>query len=160
MWRREALFGAQPFDPDADFAGDVDVCMKIAANWDFYYIDEVLSSWRYTPTCHTATLHQTGINVSVFYYITRKCLETPAVRAMFEPEWKKVVRDSIFFCSCRALLNGLAGIRARNPKIFWDTVKVMWREDKNMLNYLRLPFFVIREIWVSIFPKKLPPARE
>lgn len=160
MWRREALLGAQPFDPEADFAGDVDVCMKIASRWDFYYIDEVLSSWRYTPTCHTATLHQTGIKVSVFYHITRKCLNTPAVHEMFKPTWKKVMRDSIFFCSCRAMLNGLAGIRARNPKIFWDTVKVMCREDKYLYNYLRLPFFTLREIWNSIFPKKLPPARE
>jgi glycosyltransferase involved in cell wall biosynthesis len=160
MFRDQALEQVLPLDRDADFAGDVDACMGIAANWDFYYIDEVLSAWRYSPESETARFHQTGIKVEVFYHITRKCLKKAKVQAIFKDDWSKIERDSIFFCSCRAMLNGPAAIRARKPQILWNTFKVMWREDKYLLNYLRLPFFVFREIWVSLFPPKLPPARE
>jgi hypothetical protein len=160
MFRADALQQILPLDRASDFASDVDACMQVAANWDFFYIDEVLSAWRYSPESETARYHQEGIKVEVFYHITRKSLGDPKVRAMFKADWRRIVRDSIFFCSCRAMLNGPAAIRARKPEILWNTLKVMWREDKYLLNYLRLPFFTFREIWVSLFPKKLPPSRE
>jgi hypothetical protein len=110
---------------------------------------------------HTAALHKKGLKISAFYYITRKILEqTKALELFPANERPKIIRDSIFFCSCRALLNGLAGIRARSPKLIWETIATVFREDKYFWNKLRLPWFVAREIFVSIFPKKSPPARE
>src|ERR1035441_6631561 len=47
MFRAEAFRRAGSFSAEADFAGDLEMCMKLAAEWDFYYIDEVLSSWRF-----------------------------------------------------------------------------------------------------------------
>jgi len=159
MWRRECFTRLGYFDPKADFAIDLDFCMRIAAHWDFYYIDHVLSSWRLLTVCHTATLHQTGMNIGAFYYITRKSLNDAASMQLFDPnERKKLTRDALFFCSCRALLNGLAGLRARNPRLILDTIQTLFREDPYLWNKVRLPCFVIREIGSSLFPRKLPPA--
>jgi glycosyltransferase involved in cell wall biosynthesis len=161
MWRRECFERLGYFDPQADFAIDLDFCMRIAAHWDFYYIDQVLSSWRLLTVCHTATLHQTGMNIGAFYYITRKSLADETGMRLFNPaERKKLHRDALFFCSCRALLNGLAGLRARNPHLIKDTIRTIFREDPYWLNTLRLPFFVIREIWKSLFPEKWPEPKE
>ncbi len=161
MLRAECFQRFGLFDEKADFAGDLEKVMQIATEYDFFYIDEVLSSWRLMTDNHTASLHQSGLKIEAFYYITRKILEeTKALELFPANEREKIIRDSIFFCSCRALLNGLAGIRARSPKLIWKTIKTIFREDKFFINKLRLPFFVAREIFVSIFPKRLPPARE
>jgi GT2 family glycosyltransferase len=161
MWRKECSDQLGIFDPAANFAVDLDLMMRFALHYDFYYIDEVLSSWRYLVVCHTATLHQKGMDIGVFYYITKKILADEKTKSLFpEGQWNKIVQDSLFFCSCRALLNGLAGIRARNSRLILDTIKTIFREDKYFINKLRIPFFVFREIWTSIFPKKIPPARE
>jgi len=70
------------------------------------------------------------------------------------------VRDSLFFCSCRALLNILAGLRTRSPKLIFSTVKSILCEDPDPVNWLRLPLFIARQIWVSLWPRTLPPPRE
>jgi glycosyltransferase involved in cell wall biosynthesis len=160
MYRTQALREAGEVDTAADFGGDLDWCMRLGAKWDFYYIDEVLSSWRLMTNCHTANLHTQGLKVEVFYYITRKALDTPPVQEMFRDNWKKIKRDSMHFCSCRALLNGMAAIRARDPKLLFRTMKTVMREDPNPINWLRIPIFVAEQIWISIFPAKWPPPRE
>ncbi|HEY3864049.1 MAG TPA: glycosyltransferase family 2 protein [Verrucomicrobiae bacterium] len=159
MYRTEALRRTGPFTKEADFAGDLEKCMKIATEWDFYYIDEVLSSWRLMPVCHTATLHRTGLPIKVFYNLTRACLDDKNVREHFKDNWNQTVRDSLFFCSCRALLNGQAGLRSRDPKLILDVFKTIIKEDPHPTNWLRLPFFVFHQTWISIFPPKHPPAR-
>lgn len=158
MWRRECFERLGYFDPQADFAVDLDFCMRVAPHWDFYYIDQILSSWRLLNVCHTATLHQTGMNIGAFYYITRKSLaEETGMRLFSAAERKKLQRDALFFCSCRSLLNGLAGLRARNPRLIKDTIRTIFREDPYWANKFRLPWFVVREVWSSLFPKELPP---
>jgi hypothetical protein len=159
MFRAEAMRRAGRFSSEAGNFGDIEYCMRLAAEWDFYYIDQVLCSWRCMPGGDTSTFHQTGHKIEVFYLITRQCLARPPVREMFRDEWEKIVRDSIFFCSCRALLNVSAAIRSRNPKLISETIKTILRED-SLANFLRLPLFVIREIWVSKFPPKVAPPRE
>lgn len=157
---RKAMLPGVPFRPrgELQFAGDLDLCMRMAVQADYFYVDEVLSSFRYISTSHTAILHQTGMNVQEFYYLTRHFLANATVREMFRDDWKKFERDSIFFCSCRALLNGMAGIRSRKPKLIIDTILIILRED-SLLNVLRLPLFVFQHVWVSIFPPKVPLAR-
>jgi hypothetical protein len=102
---------------------------------------------------------QARLKISVLYDITRQCLDNRHVQEFFQDDWKRTVRDSLFFCSCRALLNGLAALRARNPALILSTVKTMLREDPDPVNWLRLPLFVIHQIWISIFPRKQPPPR-
>ena len=160
LYRAEALRPALPFEPEIDFANDLLLSMKIATEWDFYYIDEVLSSWRLMTNNHTANLHQTGLKISIFYAVTRQILAKKSVQEMFRHEWPKLVRDSFFFCSCRALLNGLAGMRSRSPGLILNTIQTIVHEDPSMFNLLRLPFWALAQVWISIFPPKLPPARE
>jgi GT2 family glycosyltransferase len=161
LFRAEIFRKFGLFDSAADFAIDLDKCMEAATEYDFYYIDQVLSSWRLMTNNHTASLHKKGLNIRAFYYITRKILQRPETLELFPArDRQQIVRDSIFFCSCRALLNVLAGIRARSPKLVWQTAQTIFREDKFAANKLRLPIFVLREVYVSIFPKRLPAPRE
>jgi hypothetical protein len=161
LYRAEAFRTGLPFDKEADFAGDLDLCMKIAPYWDFYYIDQVLSSWRYTPTNHTARLHKEGLPIHAFYYVTSRCLGNKAVQAMFQDEWEKLKRDSMLFCTWRgAVLNGLAAVRAGSPKRMLETVRTIYQEDPYSSNLLRLPFCALRQAVQSFFPPKRPPARE
>lgn len=161
MLRADCLARLGLFDPAMDFAIDLHKLMQVAVYYDFYYLDEVLSSWRYMPECHTASLHATGLNIGVFYRITRQILDDQETRALFpQKEWPSLVRDSLFFCSCRALLNGLAGLRARSPRLVLDTLRTIFREDKSLVNKLRLPLWVLREILSSVFPRPVAPPRE
>jgi glycosyltransferase involved in cell wall biosynthesis len=162
MYRVEAIRGAGGFDLKSDFALDLDLEMRIAIHHDFYYIDQVLSSFRYTPASVTSAVHSSGSKVGVFYYITRKILADPAAMKLFPPsEQKKLARDSLFFCSCRALLlNGMAGVRARNWKIITQTVRLIFREDPYWWNKIRLPWFVAREVCLSFVPPAKPLPRE
>ena len=87
-------------------------------------------------------------------------LADPAALALFPAaEHARLIRDSIYFCTCRALLNGLAGLRARNFSIIMKTVRLIFREDPYLWNKLRLPCFVLREILISFRPpaRPLPP---
>lgn len=161
LFRAECFQKFGLFDEAADFAADLEKVMQVGTEYDFFYIDQVLSSWRLMTDNHTAMLHQRGLNIGAFYYIARKILDQTKALELFPPEKReKIVRDSFFFCSCRALLNILAGLRAKNSKLMWETFKTILREDGHIINILRLPIFVIREIWVSIFQAKLPPPRE
>ncbi|MDB6024379.1 MAG: glycosyl transferase family 2 [Verrucomicrobiales bacterium] len=161
MFRAEIFKKFGEFDEAADFGGDLDKCMQIATEYDFFYIDEVLCSWRHMLTNHTGSLHQKGLKISVFYYLTRKLFKETRALELFPPqEREKLIRDAIYFSSCRAMLNGMAAIRAKSPKLMIETIKTIFREDPYFINKLRLPLFAFREVWVSLFPKKLPPARE
>lgn len=162
MYRVEAVRRAGGFDTRSDFALDLDLDMRIAVHHDFYYIDQVLSSFRYTPISLTSTMHATGANVAVFYYITRKILGDPEAMQLYAPsERKKLARDSLYFCSCRALLlNGMAGVRARRWKIIAQTLRLIFREDPYWWNKIRLPWFVAREICHSFVPPAKPLPRQ
>jgi len=161
MFRAECFQRFGLFDEAADFGGDLDKLMQVAAAYDFFYIDQVLSAWRLMPVCHTATLHTQGFNIGAFYYITRKILADEKAMNLFPAEERaKIMRDSLFFCSCRALLNGLAGIRARNWKIIAETIRIIFREDKYWWNKVRLPWFVLREVLASFTPPAKPLPKE
>lgn len=161
LFRRESLTRLGPFDPACDFAIDLDMVMRAATHYDFYYLDQVLSSWRYFPINHTATLHQKGLNIGAFYYITRKILaDAQAMRLFPAADHPQLIQDSLFFCSCRSLLNGLAGLRARNLSLIGDTMRTIMREDPYVLNWLRLPIFVCREIFASFRPPQTPLPKE
>ena len=162
MYRAEAVRQVGGYDTKSGFALDVDLAMRIAAQHDFYYIDQVLSSFRYSPVSLTAAMHSTGSDVAVFYYITRKTLADPEVLKLFPAsEQRKLERDSLFFCSCRALaLNGMAGVRARKMKIILDTVRLIFREDPYWWNKVRLPWFFAREICLSFVPPAKPLPRQ
>jgi len=161
MYRAEALQKAGSFDPKSDFAVDLDICMRIAVCYDFYYVDEVLSAWRYMPSCATAAYAQKGFNIAAFYYITRKLLANEDAMNLFpRSERPRIIRESIYFCSCRALLNVLAGFRARSWSTISETFRLIWREDPYLANKLKLPWFVVRDILASFIPPAKPLPKE
>ncbi len=160
MYRGEAIKKVGSFDLNSGFAIDLDLCMRIAVYYDFYYIDKVLSSFRVWNENETSTSHQQGFKVDRFYYITRKILNDPNAMNLFpesEREWLK--RESIYFCSCRTLLNVQAGLRAHRWKTISDVFRLIWREDPYFINKVRLPSFVAQQIAISFSPpaKPLPP---
>jgi len=160
LFRADAVRELGFLDPKAQFAVDLDLCMRMATKWDFYYHDEVLSSWRYLPDCHTAAQHVRGFPVEAFYYITRKALSNPETLKMFpESEHEKLRMDAEFFCTCRCLLNVLAAIRAPSWHLLWETLKIIHREDHYFWNKVRLPFWAAKQVWISLFPPQRPPAR-
>ena len=87
LFRAEAMRQAMPFEAAIDFANDLLMSMKIATRWDFYYIDQVLSSWRFIPVGHTANLHVKGFDIRIFYAVTRQILAQKSVQEMFSDEW-------------------------------------------------------------------------
>ena len=161
LYRTECFQKLGSFDPKCDFAIDLEMAMRIAAHYDFYYIDEVLSSWRCMAASHTSALHAQGFNAGAFYYITRKTLADPAALNLFAPrERPRLVRDSLFFCTCRAMLNCLAGLRARRWKIIAGTLGVIRREDPFLWNKLRLPWFIFCQVLISFVPPGKPLPKE
>jgi len=161
LYRAECFEKLGHLDFNSDFACDLELCMRFAAHYDFYYIDRVLSSWRYMPASHTATLHVKGPNLMAFYYISRKTLDNPAAMSLFDPgEREKLRRDTLYFCSCRSILNVLAAVRGRSPRLALETLKTIAREDPHVLNWLKLPWFVVREVAASFIPPKKPLPRE
>lgn len=160
LFRKEFFDLYGRIDSAANFAVDLELCMRAALHYDFYYIDQVLSSWRYFPENHTATMQQAGYPVHVFYYITRKILSDPAARPIFAGEdWQRLEKDSYFFCTCRCLLNLHAAVRRRSIGLFVATLRTMWREDPYRMNLLRLPVFLLLEVWRSLFPANWPHPR-
>lgn len=160
LFRKEFFDRYGGNDPAADFAQDLDLCMRAALHYDFFYIDEVLSSWRYFPENHTATLHKTGFPIEAFYYITRKILADPEAKRIFAGEdWLRLERDSYFFCTCRSLLNFQAALLQCSPRLFAKTVAIVMKQDPYRTNLFRLPWFAMREVRVSLLPAKLPPPR-
>jgi GT2 family glycosyltransferase len=161
MYRAAALQKVGTLDPKCGFAVDLDLSMRIAVHYDFYYIDQVLSSWRFMPANETAISHQKGFNIASFYYITRKILADENAMNLFpRSEWPRLKRQSIYFCSCRALLNLLAGIHARSWSIIADVFRVIWREDPYLANKLKLPWFIVRQIFISFIPPGKPLPKE
>ena len=80
---------------------------------------------------------------------------------MFAEQWNEIERDSYLFCDFRALmLNGMAAVRARSPRLLFRTISRVMHEDKHWTNLFRVLFFAGKEVFVSVFPKNLPPARE
>ena len=147
MFRREALLEAGGFRSSDGFAGDLALCMRVAAQWDFYYVDEVLASWRYTEACHTAELHKEGLDARLFYQMAYETLFDTDVQELFAGEdYAALGRQACFFASCRTLLNVLAAVRSRNPLLAWRAVKTILANDPHPTNWLRLPLWAAKQV--------------
>jgi len=147
MYRRECFKKLGTFDQKAAFAIDVEICMRIALEYDFYYLDEILSSWRFNKYSDTIHLHQKGFDINIFYYITEKYLNNEKTKSLFnENEWKKIVRKAYLFASKRSVLAIISGIRTYNYSIIYNSIKIICRRDKFFLNKLLLPISILYEI--------------
>ncbi len=139
MFRKELY---EDPDPKFQFIGDIDLCMNFATKTDFYYIDEFLSAWRYSPSSETVSvLHSKGSESDIFYRITKKYLK-----------YAKSPQKAFFFASKRTTLNIVAGLRSNNPKLIIETIKTILYNDPYILNKLYLPFDILFEVLKSFIP--------
>jgi glycosyltransferase involved in cell wall biosynthesis len=146
MARRDALLDTGGSQDRHGFAGDLGMCMRMAVDWDFAYVDEALASWRYVPDCHTARMHRSGVEAEVFYGLAREFLADADVLELFAGEdWIRLARDAYFFCSCRALLNVLAAARSGSPALATKALATVLRNDPHWSNWLRLPLWAAKQ---------------
>ena len=146
---------AGPFDLSCDFAIDLDMCMRIAINYDFYAtLIRCFQAGRYIfPVGHTFdAASERAERGSFLFYYAKDPGKSGCDESFPAAEHPKLIRDSIYFCTCRALLNGLAGLRARSGKLIRDTLWLIAREDPYLWNKLRIPWLVMREICLSFIP--------
>ncbi len=151
LYRKECFNRLGLLDKNAKFAVDVEICMRFSLEYDFYYLDEVLSSWRFNPKSDTVQLHSAGMDSEVFYYITEKYLNHEKVKLLFEGKnWGKIVRKSYLFASKRSLLSILAGVRSLNFSSIFNTLRIIFHYDKYFVNKIMLPFIALAEIFGGI----------
>lgn len=146
MYRKECFDKLGGFDQKADFAADVEICMRFATKYDFYYIDKILSSWRYTQASHTVSLHSEGFNPVTFYYIANKYLENEALaKNFFGKNIDKIKKGAYLFASTRLALNIITAIKTHNFNLIIKTIKNISKHEKYLINKLKLPFVLIIE---------------
>ena len=151
LYKRDCFDRLGNFDTSLHFAVDVDLCMRFATMYDFYYIDDALASWRYSPTSITVSLYQAGFYNEEFYQLARRYVEAPSVRALFPAsEHAKLERDAYFFATKRCLLTIMAGLGRGSPRIVFSTLAVMWRHERYPTNFLKLPFDIAGEVFRAL----------
>ena len=156
MYRKECFDRLGNFDLAADFACDLEINMRFAKRYDFYYIAKPLVLWRYIPSSATGNMHLQGINISRFYYITKRFLADPEVLALFpESERPRLIRDSYFFASFRAMLNVMTGLKTFNLRLIGKTLILVFREEKYFTNILKLPVVALKQIFAAIKSSRL-----
>lgn len=155
LFRASALDYSGPFSDQFGFAGDLHKVMQLACEYDSYYIDAPLSSWRLTDGCHTATMHRTGLDVSIYYKVAHDiadrvdwCDDTGCGYCL------KLGRDGLLFCSMRAALNFIPAARRLDFRLAWRTLRTIMREDPHQKNWLRLPFALLWQAAKAIFHKE------
>lgn len=141
MFRKSLFNTVKGFDKQFRYIGDVDLCMNFATKMDFYYINEFLSSWRFSQLSETVSIvHKKGIESDIFYRLLDKYSQYSASS-----------RKSYFFASKRTSLNILAGIQSRNPALVLETLKTIMHNDPYILNLMLLPFNLLFEVIKSLF---------
>lgn len=144
MYRNKSFETVGLPNPRYAFSGDVEVCMRFALNWDFFFIASPLARWRYNRTSDTVNLHSRGIDIGIFYDIADDYLANPKVVAMLDEP--RLAQRAYLFATKRGLLGVLAGLASRNPAMIGATIATMWRRDPYKTNFVRLPFVILRDI--------------
>lgn len=140
MFRKSLFENVGGFDKKYSYIGDVDLCMNFATKMDFYYIDEFLSSWRYSNTSETVSiLHKKGIELDIFYRLTNKYLS-----------YTNSIQKAYFFASKRTAINIFAGIQSKNFSLIFETLKTIMYNDPYISNKIFLPFNLLFEVIKSL----------
>jgi len=152
LYRKECFDLLGGIDTSINFC-DVDIAARFATKYDFYYINKPLSCWRYSPLSFTVTnIHKNGESTEEYYYLTKKFIEDPLVRDLFTArEMRSIEAKSYFFASKRAVLSILAGIQGGSPRLVWQTLKIMWKNDPYKSNFVLLPCNLFCEVMAAGF---------
>jgi glycosyltransferase involved in cell wall biosynthesis len=165
MFRTSALREVLPCR-EFGFAGDLDLMMRLAAKRDFFYLDEVLSSWRMHGECHTARLHSDGHDVRLYYKVTKEALCNESVQELFgsrtSDEFEGLVSDAMFFCDARACLNFIPALKRMDWRLFLATLRVM--HDNFYTGWLGrvllLPPYLLLQVMKPLLESKEQPPRQ
>jgi glycosyltransferase involved in cell wall biosynthesis len=154
MYRKECFIKLGTFDAKFKYIADLELLMRIATKYDFYYIDKYLSSWRYTPSSETVSiLHKKGIDAGIFYDLTKKYLQDDTIMEVFpKKDRARIIRNSYLFASKRTILNILAGLKSKNMKIIITGIYTIWKKDPYIINKIKCPFVISREIMIALIP--------
>lgn len=137
MIRKELFDKIGGFDEKFNYIADVDLCMAYAKHSDFYYIDKVLSYWRFGQTSETVNiLHRKGIELDIFYRLSKKYSKN-----------KNLSKAEAFFASKRTVINAIAGIKSGNFKLVLKTLGAILYNDKYLVNIFKLPFELLKEVF-------------
>jgi len=140
MFRRSLFQSVKGLNRIFKYISDLELCMNFSSKMDFFYIDEFLSSWRYTQESGTVSVvHKKGIQLDIFYKLTKRYLR-----------YADNERKAYFFASKRTSINIVAGIRSKNIKLIFETVKTILYNDPYLLNKIILPFNLFFEIIKSL----------
>jgi GT2 family glycosyltransferase len=165
LYRRECFKTLGGLDLSMKFATDVEICMRIAKKYDFYYIDKLLTSWRCSTTSLTVNLHKTGNDAEEFYYLTEKFLyDSDVFEKMSLLRWEKIRQEAYMFATKRCFLSVLAGIKTNNFRLIINVFKLIFKKDPYVLKNLpKVIFNLFLEILVGIgswvIPSKLNQPR-
>ncbi len=152
MYRKECFEKLGTFNKSFKFINDIEICMRIATEYDFYYIDTYLSSWRYSPSSETiAILHKKGLSPDIFYNLTEYYIKNKKILEMFpKQERHSFIRDSYLFASKRTLLNIIAGIKSKNLKFIFSTLRTIRHRDPYVVNKFKLTFIILYEVLMAL----------
>lgn len=151
LFRKQCFDRLGSFDMNAKFAIDVEICMRFALEYDFYYINEALSAWRFNQNSDTVQLHNQGLDNVVFYNITEKILSDNRTKPLFfDLKWEKLVRKSYLFATKRCLLSILSGIKTLNFNTIFNTLKTILKKDPFVFHVFLLPFIAFWEVFKGL----------
>jgi GT2 family glycosyltransferase len=159
LYRRECFETLGGLDLSMKFATDVEICMRIAKKYDFYYIDKLLTSWRCSSTSITVNLHKTGNDAEEFYYLTEKFLyDSDVFENMSGLQWEKIRQEAYMFATKRCFLSVLAGIQKRNIRLIINTFKLIFKKDPYVKkNLAKVVLDLFLEFLVGIGSWVIPP---
>jgi len=140
MFRRSLFRSVKGLNRIFKYISDLELCMNFATKMDFFYINEFLSSWRYSQQSGTVSIvHKKGIQLDIFYKLTKRYLR-----------YANNERKAYFFASKRTAINIVAGIRSKNTKLIFETVKTILYNDPYLFNKIILPFNLFFEVIKSL----------
>ena len=148
MYRRECFDSLGGLDLSMKFATDVEICMRIAKRYDFFYLNKFLTSWRFSPSSLTVNLHKTGNSVEEFYYLTEKYLDDPEVKSNLNShKWSQIRKEAYLFATKRCFLAIIAGIQNKNFWLISKTLKLIYEKDPYAkVNLLKVVPNLIEEV--------------
>lgn len=153
MIRKKCIDELGNFDEDFNYIGDLEFCIRMSTKYDFYYIDEKLSAWRYTSTSETVNiLHTQTIDPIYFYRLIDKFYYQLNVARLFpKKEQKKIIKDAYIFASKRAMLNSITAVKSLNIKLLISTIKTVYKSDPFVINRIKLPFSLLKEAMLALY---------
>ena len=153
MVRKQCIDELGKFDEDFNYIGDLEFCIRMSTKYDFYYVNQKLSAWRYTESSETVNiLHTQTISPVYFYRLIDKFYYKLNVARFFpKKDREKIIMDAYIFASKRAMLNSLVALKFFDIKLLLFTIKTVYKSDPFVINRIKLPFSLFKEFIIALY---------